>query len=138
MTRSVLTAALALAIVASGRALAQVPQPTPAPDPHTYTDPAMSFTAPPDAVLLNRQELALNQLGEDLTPVAAWVLHPGKEDARTLEAVTRGHGAVFLVDPKSHRVLWSAYRPAKGSSSDDLNRTASDIVSRLQHDLKTK
>jgi len=50
----------------------------------------------------------------------------------------QGKGTVFLVDPKSHRVLWSAYRPAKGSSSDDLNRTASDIVSRLQHDLKTK
>lgn len=47
-------------------------------------------------------------------------------------------GTVFLVDPKSHRVLWSAYQPAKGSSSHDLNRTASDIVSRLQHDLKTK
>ncbi len=47
-------------------------------------------------------------------------------------------GTVFLVDPKSHRVLWSAYRPAKSSNSDDLDRTASDIVSRLQHDLKTK
>lgn len=50
----------------------------------------------------------------------------------------KGKGTVFLVDPKSHHVLWSAYRPAKGSSSNDLNRTASDIVSRLQHDLKTK
>ncbi|HEY1242121.1 MAG TPA: hypothetical protein VGF16_16270 [Bryobacteraceae bacterium] len=50
----------------------------------------------------------------------------------------QGKGTVFLVDPKSHRVLWSAYRPAKSSSSDDLNRTASDIVSRLERDLKTK
>ncbi|HVN68931.1 MAG TPA: hypothetical protein VMU38_04685 [Candidatus Binatia bacterium] len=85
MTRSVLALAFSLAFFASGRALAQVPPPpTPSPDPHTYTDAAMSFTAPPDAVLINRQELALNQLGEDLTPVAAWVLHPGKEDARTI------------------------------------------------------
>jgi len=50
----------------------------------------------------------------------------------------RGKGTVFLVDPKSHQVLWSAYRPPKSSNSDEMNRTASDIVSRLKHDLKTK
>ena len=50
----------------------------------------------------------------------------------------RGKGTVFLVDPKSHRVLWSAYRPPKSTGSNDMNRTASDIVSRLKHDLKSK
>lgn len=50
----------------------------------------------------------------------------------------RGKGTVFLVDPKSHRVLWSAYRPPKGTNSNEMNRTASDIVSRLKHDLKSK
>jgi hypothetical protein len=63
---------------------AQVSEPTPTPDPHSYSDPGMTFTAPPDAVLINRQAVALNELGEDLQPVAAWVLHPGKEDARTI------------------------------------------------------
>jgi hypothetical protein len=49
-----------------------------------------------------------------------------------------GKGTVFLVDPKTHRVLWSVYQPPKSSRSDDLNRTASDIVSRLKRDLKAR
>ncbi|HLK46909.1 MAG TPA: hypothetical protein VKT49_02175 [Bryobacteraceae bacterium] len=49
-----------------------------------------------------------------------------------------GKGTVFLIDPKTHHVLWSAYKPSKSSRSDDLNRTASDIVSRLKRDLKPK
>jgi hypothetical protein len=72
--------------ISTASALAQVPPPpTPSPDPHTYTDPGMSFTAPADAVLLDRQEVPPGQLGQDLQPVAAWVLHPGKEDARTIQ-----------------------------------------------------
>jgi hypothetical protein len=59
-------------------------------------------------------------------------------DPATISSFGRGKGTVFLVDPKSHRVLWSAYRPSKGSGSDELNRTASDIVSRLKRDLKSK
>jgi hypothetical protein len=78
-----LTALLALSCAASVRA--QVVEPTPSPDPHTYTDPAMNFTAPADAVLVARQVAAPNQLGDDLEPVAVWVLHPGKEDARTIQ-----------------------------------------------------
>ena len=49
-----------------------------------------------------------------------------------------GKGTVFLVDPKTHHVLWSAYKPSRSSNSDDVNRTASDIVSRLKRDLKPK
>ena len=47
-------------------------------------------------------------------------------------------GTVFLVNPKSHQVLWSVYQPAKDSSSARMDRTASDIVSRLKRDLKPK
>jgi hypothetical protein len=83
--RSTYLLALLFALT-GGSVLAQVPPPpTPTPDPHTYTDPAMTFTAPADAVLLARQIVPLNQLGEDLQPVAAWVLRPGKEDARTIQ-----------------------------------------------------
>ncbi len=48
----------------------------------------------------------------------------------------RGKGTVFLVDPKTHQVLWSTYQAAKGTGATDLDRTASDIVSRLKRDLK--
>jgi hypothetical protein len=47
----------------------------------------------------------------------------------------RAKGTVFLVDAKSHQVVWSVYDPPKGSANNDLDRTASDIVSRLKKDL---
>lgn len=73
-------------------AMAQVPPPpTPAPDPHTYTDPAMNYTAPPDAVLMQRQAIPVDQLGSDLTPVATWIIRPGKEDARTIQLSMEGY-----------------------------------------------
>jgi hypothetical protein len=50
----------------------------------------------------------------------------------------RAKGTVFLVDAKSRQVLWSLYQPPKSSSSTDMDRTASDIVSRLKKDLKKK
>lgn len=58
---------------------------TPPPDPHVYTDPAMTYTAPADAMLVGRAQVGLNQLGQDLQPVATWILHPGKEDSRTIQ-----------------------------------------------------
>jgi hypothetical protein len=50
----------------------------------------------------------------------------------------RARGTIFLVDVKSHAVLWSTYEPPKSSSSKDLDRTASDIVSRFKRDLHPK
>ncbi|MGB7718696.1 MAG: hypothetical protein WBL65_02275 [Bryobacteraceae bacterium] len=49
---------------------------------------------------------------------------------------SRGKGNVFLVDAKSRQVVWSVYQLPKGSSAKELDRTASDIVSRLKRDLK--
>lgn len=75
--------AVTLAIIASP-AIAQIPVPTPSPDPHTYSDPAMNFTAPADALLAARRVVALKDLSNDLQTVAIWVLHPGKDDMRTI------------------------------------------------------
>ncbi len=75
-----------LAFVPVHRVVAQIPPPpTPSPDPHSYVDPGMNYTAPADAVLLGRRYPTLAELGNDLQPVAVWVLHPGKEDARTIQ-----------------------------------------------------
>ena len=46
-----------------------------------------------------------------------------------------GHGTVFLVDLKSRQVLWSIFDPSKDMDSKEMDRTASDIVSRLSKDL---
>ncbi len=74
-----------LALASGPVAQAQtVAAPGPTPDPHIYSDPAMTFTAPPDAVLLNRQPIAVDQLSNDLQPIAAWLLRAGKEDSRMI------------------------------------------------------
>jgi hypothetical protein len=84
--RSSILLLLLLVVAAGGTALAQVPPPpTPTPDPHTYSDPGMTYTAPANAILVSRQEISPDQLGDDLQTVAVWVLHPGQEDARTIQ-----------------------------------------------------
>ena len=50
----------------------------------------------------------------------------------------RARGTVFLVDAKSRRVIWSVFEPAKSGAPRDLDRTASDIVNRIKHQLKGK
>ena len=56
----------------------------------------------------------------------------------TSNSFSRGKGTIFLVDSKSRQVVWSVYELPKGSSAKELDRTASDIVSRLKRDLKGK
>ena len=56
----------------------------------------------------------------------------------TSSSFGRGKGTVFLVAAKSRQVVWSIYELPKGSSAKELDRTASDIVSRLKRDLKGK
>ncbi|HEY2474410.1 MAG TPA: hypothetical protein VGI19_06355 [Candidatus Cybelea sp.] len=76
-----------LAFFALSRAsvFAQEPEPAPSTDPHTYTDPAMTYTAPANAILLGRVgTFALNSLSEDLQTMASWAIRPGEEDARTI------------------------------------------------------
>jgi hypothetical protein len=50
----------------------------------------------------------------------------------------RNKGTYFLVDAKSREILWSVYDPPKSTDSNTLDRTASDIVSRLKKDMKKK
>ena len=46
----------------------------------------------------------------------------------------RAKGTVFLVDRKSKEVVWSVYEPPKG----DMDRTAREIVGRIEKDLGKK
>jgi len=50
-------------------------------------------------------------------------------------AFGRGKGTLFLVDPKSSQVLWSAYQDSPASDGRTLDRTAGEIVSRLKKDM---
>jgi len=53
-------------------------------------------------------------------------------------SIGRSKGTIFLVDMKSRQVVWSAYDLPKDSSSKELDRTATDIVSRIKRDLNPK
>jgi hypothetical protein len=48
----------------------------------------------------------------------------------------RGRGNVFLVDPRSRRVLWSAYVLPKNNTPAGLDKAAREVVKRLSGDLK--
>lgn len=58
-------------------------------------------------------------------------------DTRHIAAsVTRGKGAIFLVDRKTRAVVWSMYERPKNSSPDELNRAAEKIAEKLEKDRK--
>ncbi|MGO9131619.1 MAG: hypothetical protein ACLQIS_18040 [Bryobacteraceae bacterium] len=50
----------------------------------------------------------------------------------------KGKGTIFLVDRRSRAVLWSTYVQPKSTMSREMDRTAREIVGRLQRVLKGK
>src|SRR5882724_4190701 len=50
----------------------------------------------------------------------------------------RGKGAIFLVDLKSHAVIWSLYEKPGRTTPDGLNRTATRIVQQIVKQQKGK
>jgi hypothetical protein len=51
---------------------------------------------------------------------------------------SRTRGTVFLVDAKTHEVLWSTYAPSKDVSPKALDHSANEVVDRLKKDLNSK
>jgi hypothetical protein len=70
----------------------------------------------------------------------------GEDSAKSKEAPPTAHfstfgkgkGTIFLVDGRKRTVLWSFYETPKGSTSEALDRTATQVVERLKRDLKGK
>lgn len=74
----------------------------------------------------------------DTSSVVAMFGDTENKAAPPVSTFGRGKGTIFLVDAKSRQVVWSTFDPSKGNRNHDLDRTASDIVSRLKKDLKPK
>jgi hypothetical protein len=68
--------------------------------------------------------------------VAAGLTETENKTERPASAFGRSKGNIFLVEAKSRLVLWATYDPPKTNNARDLDRTASDIVSRIKKDLK--
>jgi len=49
-----------------------------------------------------------------------------------ISSFSRGKGTIFLVDLKSHVVIWSGYQKRSGSTPDVLDRTAVNIVQQIK------
>jgi len=58
--------------------------------------------------------------------------------APTMAPLTRVRGSYFLVDHKSHNVVWSTYVPHKSNDASELNRLAGKIATQLEKDLTPK
>jgi hypothetical protein len=103
-----------------------------------------------DAVLTDRIGAALNSSLDEIAPIAKPAAAEDKDAKKDPAAMNkldnpslsstfgRGKGTFFLVDAKSREVLWSTFELPKDSTASQLDRTASDIVSRLIRDLKKK
>lgn len=95
MKRYALLAAVMLALASGTSAVAQLPpppEPAPSSDPHVYTDPAMTYTAPPDAVLVGSvPKFNMGELTADLQTIAQWVIRPGQEDSRTIQILMEAY-----------------------------------------------
>jgi hypothetical protein len=48
---------------------------------------------------------------------------------------SRSRGTIFLVDAKSKLVVWSAFEPASDNRAKQMDRTASQLVSRIKREL---
>jgi hypothetical protein len=58
--------------------------------------------------------------------------------AARVSSIGRGRGTFFIVDRKSHTVLWSIYEEPKDSTPTQLTKTARRVVLRLKNDLTDK
>lgn len=96
-----------------------------------------------DAVITDRLGEAFESKLKELYPRASSTA----EDKKTADAnsglgrvtsLGRGRGNFFIVDRRSGAVLWSVYEEPKGSTPEELTKTAHKIVRRLKNDLSEK
>jgi hypothetical protein len=82
-----------------------------------------------DVVMTDRIGEAFEQKLQQIRPSA-----DKKADSATRNEFhsTKARGTIFLVDAKSHQVLWSDYqKPPRSNSDEDLNRTAEEIAKKI-------
>jgi hypothetical protein len=94
-----------------------------------------------DAVLTDRIGASFEQALDDLYKAKPAKGEPdNQQDSSkpTMQPLSRGKGAIFLVDRKTRNVLWSTYALAKSTAPDDMNHLADRIVSRLGKDRRIK
>jgi hypothetical protein len=117
---------VALLAMSGGRVLAQTAAAaSPTPDPRVYTDAAMNFTAPANAILAGRViSFSLDSLNSDLQPVATWVIRPGQEDARTIQLQMES----YTGSPSQWEAQFESQTHSSDSSSLIRNKTPMTLL----------
>jgi len=90
-----------------------------------------------DALLAPPAEKPDVKQGEKIETPKGSIMEPANklDNPADNASVGKSKGTVFLVGMKSRQVLWSVYDLPKDSTSKELDRIASAIVSRLRKDM---
>jgi hypothetical protein len=107
-----------------------------APSPKPKEKEEAKAVEPPDAKSKGKGDAPPSNSGSSLA--AAFGGDTNNKLEHPVSNFSRSKGTIFLVDAKSRQVVWSLYIQPKGTQSKDMDRTASDIVSRLKKDLNPK
>lgn len=92
-----------------------------------------------DAIFTDRIGVSFEQKMDEILGVK-----PKESDSQDAAArpptqsISRGKGAIFLVDPKTRNVIWSDYEHPKNSSPDEMNHVAERIAAHLEKARKGK
>jgi hypothetical protein len=85
-----------------------------------------------------KPQSAAGKTDEEAKPEPQAEAKPKEASVLRVSSFGKGKGTIFLVDPRSHAVLWSLYEQPKNTSSAELDRTAGRVVERLRRVLKGK
>jgi hypothetical protein len=95
------------------------------------TDPAKADAFFTDRIGSNFEE-SLTELLEPKAIVEKQDDSTPSYKAPAMQPLSRGKGNVFLVDRKSHTVIWSAFAPAKSSDAAELSKIAQQLADKLK------
>ena len=97
------------------------------------TDPKMA-----DAIFTDQLGAGFEQKLTDLFTQPAAENDKDSRPPRHASSFGHGKGTVFLVDLKSHAVIWSLYEKPGRATPSVLNRTAGHIVEQIKKQQKAK
>jgi hypothetical protein len=93
-------------------------------------------TPKPETEAESEEKKEDTEAGNEGSSIAAAMKETENKVDRPQSSFGRSKGNIFLVEAKSRAVVWATYDPPKSNSARDLDRAASDIVSRIRKDLK--
>jgi hypothetical protein len=102
------------------------------------TDPRKADVVFTDRIGVNFEQALRELYGPEPTDQSAEEGKSADYDKPAMAPLSRGKGSFFLVDHKTHNVLWSTYVPHKNNGASELNRMAEKIVEQLGKDPNIK